>query len=336
MGVAKTGQRGIAVKPGNAAETAREIDIMLCAVQRGRERNNRIHPVILTESNDPDFPKAAFYRQFEKIDARQCKEAKVGYRERSAVKQVSVIANIASINARSWPRQHRCSGNSPVYYFLQQYPGNKMSIADLRKEYSRASLSEADVDPDPIKQFSTWFSDAIAAQVPEANAMSVSTVGGNGRPSSRILLIKDVDQRGFTWFTNYDSRKGHELTQNAYAALLFYWIELERQVRIEGRVERISDAENDSYFQSRPLKSRLGAIASAQSRPVESRELLEAQFAQAERQHGEQPQRPAHWGGYRLLPDYIEFWQGRPSRLHDRIAYSLQADGSWKRQRLQP
>ncbi len=211
-----------------------------------------------------------------------------------------------------------------------------MSIADLRKEYSRASLSESDVDPDPIKQFSKWFGDAIAAQVPEANAMSVSTVGSNGRPSSRILLIKDVDSRGFTWFTNYDSRKGHELAQNAYAALLFYWIELERQVRIEGRVERISDAENDSYFQSRPLKSRLGAIASAQSRPVESRELLEAQFAQAERQYGEQPQRPAHWGGYRLLPDYIEFWQGRPSRLHDRIAYSLQADGSWKRQRLQP
>ncbi len=210
------------------------------------------------------------------------------------------------------------------------------SIADLRKEYSRASLSEQDVLPNPIDQFSKWLGEAILAQVPEANAMTVSTVGANNRPSSRILLIKDVDQRGFTWFTNYESRKGHELAQNPYAALLFYWIELERQVRIEGRVERISDAENDAYFQSRPLKSRLGAIASSQSRPVASRDDLEAKFAEVEKQYGDHPVRPPHWGGYRLTPDYIEFWQGRPSRLHDRIAYILQADGSWKRQRLQP
>ncbi|KIF82904.1 pyridoxamine 5'-phosphate oxidase [Noviherbaspirillum autotrophicum] len=210
------------------------------------------------------------------------------------------------------------------------------SIADLRKEYSRASLSEDEVLHNPIDQFSKWLGEALLAKVPEANAMTVSTVGANNRPSSRILLIKDVDQRGVTWFTNYESRKGHELAQNPYAALLFYWIELERQVRIEGRVERISDAENDAYFQSRPLKSRLGAIASSQSRPVASRAELEARVAEVEQQYGDHPVRPAHWGGYRLTPDYIEFWQGRPSRLHDRIAYVLQADGSWKRQRLQP
>lgn len=211
-----------------------------------------------------------------------------------------------------------------------------MSIADLRKEYSRASLSEEDVHPDPIEQFSKWFGEAIAAQVPEANAMSVSTVGANGRPSSRILLIKDFDQRGFTFFTNYESRKGNELLDNQYAALLFYWIELERQVRIEGRVERISAAENDTYFQSRPLKSRLGAIASSQSRPIDSRATLENRLAQVEQQYGEHPVRPAHWGGYRLVPDYLEFWQGRPSRFHDRIAYTRQPDGNWQRQRLQP
>lgn len=211
-----------------------------------------------------------------------------------------------------------------------------MSIADLRKEYSRASLSEEDVHPDPIEQFSKWFGEAIAAQVPEANAMSVSTVGANGRPSSRILLIKDFDQRGFTFFTNYESRKGNELLDNQYAALLFYWIELERQVRIEGRVERISAAENDAYFQSRPLKSRLGAIASSQSRPIDSRATLENRLAQVEQQYGEHPVRPAHWGGYRLVPDYLEFWQGRPSRFHDRIAYTRQPDGNWQRQRLQP
>ncbi|MEN3291258.1 MAG: pyridoxamine 5-phosphate oxidase [Burkholderiales bacterium] len=211
-----------------------------------------------------------------------------------------------------------------------------MSISDLRKEYSRHSLTEADVHADPTEQFTKWFGEAISAQVPEANAMSVATVGANGRPSSRILLIKEFDRRGFTWFTNYDSRKGRELDRHPYAALLFHWIELERQVRIEGRVERIAAAESERYFQSRPLGSRIGAIASAQSRPIADRLLLEEQYAQAQQQYGEHPPRPAHWGGYRLIPDYIEFWQGRPSRLHDRIAYTLRADGSWQRQRLQP
>ena len=211
-----------------------------------------------------------------------------------------------------------------------------MSIADLRKDYSRASLTEADVDPDPIRQFSTWFRQALDAGLPEANAMSVATVGADGRPSSRILLIKDVDSEGFTWFTNYASRKGRELDARPHAALLFHWVELERQVRIEGRVEKLAEAQSDAYFQSRPLPSRLGALASAQSEPIASREALEQKFAQAEASYGEQPVRPAHWGGYRLAPDRVEFWQGRPSRLHDRILYTRGADGGWRRERLQP
>jgi pyridoxamine 5'-phosphate oxidase len=211
-----------------------------------------------------------------------------------------------------------------------------MSIMDLRKEYTQASLSESDTQADPVAQFSGWFEQARNAGIPESNAMSIATVNPNGRPSSRIVLLKEFDRRGFTWFTNYDSRKGHELQKNHSAALLFHWIELERQVRIEGYTEQLSETENDAYFHSRPLKSQLGAIASAQSQPIANRDELEIRYAQAEKQYGNQPQRPKHWGGYRLIPDYIEFWQGRPSRLHDRIAYVLQADGSWQRERLQP
>lgn len=211
-----------------------------------------------------------------------------------------------------------------------------MSIADLRKDYSRATLTETEVDPDPTVQFATWFRQAMEAGIPEANAMSVATVGADGRPSSRILLIKEFNRDGFTWFTNYHSRKGRDLEAHPYAALLFHWVELERQVRIEGRVEKLAPEQNDAYFQSRPLNSRLGALASDQSETIASREMLEQRFARVEESHGDQPARPAHWGGYRLIPDRMEFWQGRPSRLHDRILYTRRKDGAWDRERLQP
>jgi pyridoxamine 5'-phosphate oxidase len=211
-----------------------------------------------------------------------------------------------------------------------------MSIADLRKDYSHSHLLESDVAADPMDQFQKWFDDAVRADVPEPNAMSLATASRNSRPSSRIVLLKGLDRRGFIWYTNYDSRKGQELAANPHAALLFHWVELERQVRIEGRVERVSAEESDEYFKSRPLKSRLGAIASAQSLPIESRDALENQLLRAEAEAGAEPARPVNWGGYRLIPDTMEFWQGRLSRLHDRIVYMLLPDGRWQHQRLQP
>ncbi|MGI4847792.1 MAG: pyridoxamine 5'-phosphate oxidase [Janthinobacterium lividum] len=218
------------------------------------------------------------------------------------------------------------------------------TLADQRKDYSRASLSEDDVAADPLLQFSRWFEQAQAAQLAEPNAMSLATVGADGRPSSRIVLIKQFGADGFTWYTSYASRKAAQLESRSpdgrlahpFAALLFHWVELERQVRIEGRVERVPAQQSDAYFHSRPLASRLGAIASRQSSGVANRATLEQQYAQAQERSGDHPQRPSDWGGYRLVPDYFEFWQGRRSRLHDRISYARQADGHWDRQRLQP
>ena len=210
------------------------------------------------------------------------------------------------------------------------------TLADLRKNYSLGSLDIADADPNPFRQFDVWFKQAIDAQLPEPNTMTLATVDPRGRPSARIVLIKGVDERGFVFFTNYESRKGLELAQNPHASLLFYWIELERQVRVEGAVVKTSAAESDTYFASRPVGSRIGAWASEQSKVIESRAALEAREREFIAQYGDSPPRPPHWGGYRLIPDAIEFWQGRPSRLHDRLLYTRSGNADWTIARLSP
>ncbi len=210
-----------------------------------------------------------------------------------------------------------------------------MNIADIRKDYALRRLEESDADADPLRQFRQWLDEAIRAAVPEPTAMTLATADSAGRPSARVVLLKGVDERGFVFFTNYESRKGAELATRPRAALVFFWKELERQVRIEGDIEKVSAADNDAYYRSRPLGSRIGAWASPQSQVIDSREWLEARVREAEAEHGDDPQRPSHWGGYRVVPDALEFWQGRQSRLHDRITYKRRAD-AWVRSRLAP
>jgi pyridoxamine 5'-phosphate oxidase len=210
------------------------------------------------------------------------------------------------------------------------------NIADLRKSYEQGELDEQHSAADPLQQFSLWLEQALKSELPEPNAMTLATVGADGRPSSRVVLIKGFDARGIVWYTNYESRKGLELAGNPYAALQFHWVELERVVRIEGRVEKTSAEESDAYFHSRPLDSRIGAWASPQSEVIGSRAVLVANAAKFGAQFLLQPPRPPHWGGYRLVPDRWQFWQGRRSRLHDRLRYTQQPGGGWLRERLAP
>ena len=217
----------------------------------------------------------------------------------------------------------------------------KTSVADLRQDYTKDGLHETDVAADPFKQFGLWFDQALEADVAEPNAMTLATATSDGKPSARVVLLKDFDARGFVFYTNYQSRKGTELAENPWAALVFWWEPLERQVRVEGRVEKIAAEASDAYFGSRPLGSRLGAWASPQSESVSSRETLERSLAAVKARYGEGADvpRPPHWGGYRLRPTAFEFWQGRPSRLHDRLRYRLQGeapDVRWHLERIAP
>ncbi len=210
-----------------------------------------------------------------------------------------------------------------------------MNFADLRKDYSLKNLDESSVQGDPVAQFLEWLGEALTAQLPEPTAMTLSTVDFRNRPAGRIVLLKGADANGFSFYTNYDSRKGKDLDAHPFAALTFLWKELERQVRIEGAVVRVPAEDSDAYFATRPLGSRIGAIASPQSEPIESREWLERRWAELEERHGLAPPRPPHWGGYRVVPDAFEFWQGRPSRLHDRVQYTREED-AWRIRRLAP
>lgn len=212
-----------------------------------------------------------------------------------------------------------------------------MSLSDLRREYSLAGLKESDLDPSPFRQFDKWFQQALAAELPEPNAMTLATSTLDGKPSARVVLLKGFDKSGFVFFTNYESQKGRELSENPHAALVFYWIELERQVRLSGRVSRVSVEESEEYFRSRPAGSQLGAWVSRQSQVVSGRKSLEDKLEELTQQYQTKPvPLPPYWGGYRLAPEMIEFWQGRPNRLHDRLRYTLQPGNSWLIERLSP
>ncbi len=212
-----------------------------------------------------------------------------------------------------------------------------VAIANLREDYQHSALLESDVSPNPLKQFQTWFDQAIAAALPEPNAMTLATATPDGIPSARIVLLKGFDEQGFVFFSNYNSHKGQEIDANPHVALVFLWKELERQVRIQGSVEKISAAESDEYFYSRPEGSRLGAWVSEQSRVIPNRDVLDQQLAALKQQYVDQEiPRPAHWGGFRVKPQAIEFWQGRSSRLHDRLLYQLDESGNWGIDRLAP
>ena len=239
-------------------------------------------------------------------------------------------------DARRDIRHGGASREIQLVHILTSMSDQTNHIADLRKSYERAELSEDASHADPMKQFDQWLTEAIAAKVPEPNAMTLATVASDLKPSTRIVLVKGYDAQGIVWYTNYDSRKGQELAGNPYAALQFHWVELERVVRIEGLVEKVSDEESDAYFKSRPLDSRIGAWASPQSEVISGRGVLVANAARYGAQFLLNPPRPPHWGGYRLQPAQWQFWQGRRSRLHDRLRYTLEEQQKWRRERLAP
>ncbi len=210
-----------------------------------------------------------------------------------------------------------------------------MSLADIRREYLGQPLSETDSDPNPFRQFVRWFSQVRELE-PDATEMALATATRDGRPSVRTVLLKGLDDRGFVFYTNYNSRKGKDLTATGRGSLMFYWRSLERQVRIDGRAEKVSAEESDTYFATRPVESRWSVYASRQSEVIDSREALESRFAIARQEYGDRVPRPAWWGGYRIVPEEFEFWQGRPNRLHDRLRYVQEASGAWRRERLAP